>query len=71
LPGVISKISSILYEENINIANMRVYRSGKGKMATMALETDSLIIENVMEKIKNIEEIESVKFINPIVEGGK
>jgi len=71
LPGVISKISSILYEENINIANMRVYRSGKGKMATMALETDSLIVENVMEKIKSIEEIESVKFINPIVEGGK
>jgi len=50
---------------------MRVYRSGKGKMATMALETDSLILENVMNKIKNIEEIESVKFINPIVEGGK
>lgn len=71
LPGVISKISSILYEENINIANMRVYRSGKGKMATMALETDSLILENVMDKINNIEEIESVKFINPIVEGGK
>lgn len=71
LPGVISKISSILYEENINIANMRVYRSGKGRMATMALETDSLILENVMNKIRNIEEIESVKFINPIVEGGK
>jgi L-serine dehydratase len=71
LPGVISKISSILYEENINIANMRVYRSGKGKMATMALETDSMILENVMNKIKNIEEIESVKFINPIVEGVK
>ena len=71
LPGVISKISSILFEENINIANMRVYRNEKGKMATMALETDSLILENVMNKIKNIEEIESVKFINPIVEGGK
>lgn len=71
LPGVISKISSILYEDNINIANMRVYRSGKGKMATMALETDSLISESLMSKIKQIEEIESVKFINPIMEGGK
>ncbi|MGD9568176.1 MAG: L-serine ammonia-lyase, iron-sulfur-dependent subunit beta [Sedimentibacter sp.] len=71
LPGVISKISSILYDENINIANMRVYRSGKGKMATMALETDSLISERVMERIKKVEEIETVKFINPIIEGGK
>lgn len=71
LPGVISKISSILYDKNINIANMRVFRSGKGKMATMALETDSLISENVMKEIKDIEEIETVKFINPIIEGGK
>ena len=70
LPGVISKISSILYEHNINIAGMRVYRSGKGKMATMALETDSLISEGLMNKIKQIDEIESVKFINPIIEGG-
>lgn len=69
LPGVISKISSILYEENINIANMRVFRSQKGKMQTMALETDSLISESLMEKIKNITEIENVKFINPLTEG--
>ena len=70
LPGVISKISSILYEENINIANMRVFRSQKGKMQTMALETDSLISESLMDKIKNIKEIENVKFINPLMEGG-
>lgn len=69
LPGVISKISSILYEENINIANMRVYRSGKGKIATMALETDNPISSKVMDLVKEIEEIENVKFINPIVEG--
>ncbi len=71
LPGVISKISSILYEKNINIADMRVYRSEKGKMATMALETDSVISEDAMNDIRKIEEIESVKFINPIIEGGK
>ncbi len=69
LPGVISKISSILYEENINIANMRVFRSQKGKMQTMALETDSLISESLMKKIKGIKEIENVKFINPLTEG--
>ena len=69
LPGVISKISSVLYEENINIANMRVYRNEKGKMATMALETDSMITKEAMERIRKIGEIDSVKFINPIVEG--
>ncbi len=69
LPGVISKISSILYEQNINIANMRVYRNEKGKMANMALETDSIITEEAMNRIKKIVEINNVKFINPIVEG--
>lgn len=69
LPGVISKISSILYEENINIANMRVYRNEKGKMANMTLETDSIITEDAMNKIRKITEIDNVKFINPIVEG--
>lgn len=69
LPGVISKISSILYEENINIANMKLYRNGKGKIATMALETDNIISRKAMDMVKEIEEIENVKFLNPIVEG--
>lgn len=69
LPGVISKVTSVLYEENINIANMRVYRSGKGKTAMMALEADSEITEAVTEKIRNIEEMERVQSINPVVEG--
>ncbi|KAJ49477.1 L-serine dehydratase [Clostridium tetanomorphum] len=69
MPGVISKITSILYEEKMNIANMRVYRNSRGKQATMALETDSLISHEIIDKIKVIPEIENVKFINPIVEG--
>lgn len=69
LPGVISQISSILYRENINIANMRVYRNGKGKIATMALETDSFISEQIISLVGEIKEIVNVKFINPIVEG--
>lgn len=69
LPGVISKISAILYEENINIANMRVYRNIKGRIATMALETDSIISSKAIDRVSDIEEIENVKFINPIIEG--
>lgn len=68
-PGVIAKITSILYEEKMNIANMRVYRNSKGREATMALETDNLISHEIIDKIKVIPEIENVKFINPIVEG--
>jgi len=48
---------------------MRVYRNEKGKMANMTLETDSIITEDAMNKIRKITEIDNVKFINPIVEG--
>jgi L-serine dehydratase len=69
MPGVISKISSLFYDENMNIGTMKVYRSGKGK-ATMALETDSMIPDEIINKIKEMEEVENVEFINPILEGG-
>lgn len=69
MPGVISKISSLFYDQNMNIGTMKVYRSGKGK-ATMALETDSMIPDEIINKIKEMEEVENVEFINPILEGG-
>src|SRR3712207_7498700 len=38
-PGVLSKITTMLYSQNINIGSMKVYRDGLST-ATMALETD-------------------------------
>jgi len=69
MPGVLSQIANILYDENINIANMRVYRNEKGKMATMAIETDSIILDQLLEKVRNIKGMHSVNIINPIIEG--
>lgn len=69
IPGVLSQIANILYEENINIANMRVYRNEKGKEATMAIETDSIIPEKLLEKVRSIKEIHCVNVVNPIIEG--
>lgn len=69
IPGVLSQIANILYDENINIANMRVYRNEKGKEATMAIETDSIIPEKLLEKVRDIKEIHCVNVVNPIIEG--
>ncbi|QGU96235.1 L-serine ammonia-lyase, iron-sulfur-dependent, subunit beta [Clostridium bovifaecis] len=68
-PGVISKITTMLYMSNINIGSMKVYRNSKGLQATMALETDNIIPMDIIEKIKEISEIDSIKVINPIIEG--
>ncbi|MCY6957530.1 L-serine ammonia-lyase, iron-sulfur-dependent subunit beta [Clostridium sp. ZC22-4] len=66
-PGVISKITALLYAEEINIASMQVYRTGKGCTATMAIETDNIIPDHILDKIKSIQEIYSIKMLNPLI----
>ncbi|TJX13801.1 L-serine ammonia-lyase, iron-sulfur-dependent, subunit beta [Tissierella creatinini] len=62
--GVISKISSILSEMDINIATMQVSR--ERNLATMLCETDSKIIKEVEERISRIEGITYLRVINTI-----
>lgn len=68
VPGCVSNVTSILYHEGINIAFMKVFRSQRGKDATMVFETDYKIEKDVIEKIESIESISRVISINPIKE---
>ena len=65
-PGVLSKVASVLYEEGINIAFMKLYRRGKGKNATMIFEVDSILTDETVKKVKEIEEIHKIVRINPV-----
>lgn len=69
VPGAVSKVTSLLYEDTINIAFMKVFRSQKGKEATMIFEVDNEISDKVLNGIKNIDYISKVIRINPIKEG--
>lgn len=62
--GVISRISSILSMNEINIATMKVSR--EDNIATMVVESDTIIEEPVIEEIKKLEEVLYIKGINPI-----
>ncbi|MBW4829142.1 MAG: L-serine ammonia-lyase, iron-sulfur-dependent subunit beta [Clostridiaceae bacterium] len=62
--GSVSRISTILSSNSINIATMKVSR--EGKTATMVLEADSKINETVLKEISNIEHIFYIKAVNPI-----
>lgn len=66
IPGMISKVSTILYDENINIALMKVYRNSKGLKAAMVFETDSIVPEEVINKIKILGDIYDIKEIQPV-----
>lgn len=65
VPGAVSEVTSLLYEEKVNIAFMKVYRSKKGEKAMMVLETDSELTEKVINEISNARNIQSVRVINP------
>ena len=62
--GSISRISSILSNEDINIATMKVSR--EGKIATMLMEIDSPIKDEIMDNISSLNEIIYITGINPI-----
>ncbi|WP_129597978.1 L-serine ammonia-lyase, iron-sulfur-dependent subunit beta [Anaerophilus nitritogenes] len=69
VPGVIWQITKVLFEKNINIANMKVYQKKKGIEATMVIETDAPLSNEVIQAIKSISLIDDVKIINPMTEG--
>lgn len=64
MPGVISKITNTISDENINIAQMKVFREKKGGKAIMIIETDSELKENIIGSVKQLEEINAVRIIN-------
>ncbi|KYH34639.1 L-serine dehydratase, beta chain [Clostridium tepidiprofundi DSM 19306] len=69
VPGMISKVSTIIYDEGINIAFMNVYRNSRGLGAVMVFETDTIVPDEVLSKIKKMGNINTIKRINPLKEG--
>lgn len=69
VPGVVSKVTNLLYSEGINIAFMSVFRGQKGQGANMVFELDHTVDDDTVEKLKTIEEVNRVIMINPVKEG--
>ena len=66
IPGTVSKISTLFYENKINIAFMTLVRSQKGKEATMTLEIDDNISEGIIDSIKAMDGVNRVVLINSL-----
>ncbi|MBS4032078.1 MAG: phosphoglycerate dehydrogenase [Clostridiales bacterium] len=63
MPGVIGKFGITLGENNINIAGMQVGRQSIGGEAVMALQVDSPVSEEILEKLRSLDAILSIKFV--------
>lgn len=58
--GVISKVTYLLAQHEINIGHMEVSRKEKGKMALMVIEVDQNIDQNLMDEIAQLPHINQV-----------
>lgn len=63
IPGMISKVTSIIQSENINIASLFCKRSIKGEEASMTIALDIKPSQNIIEQIKKIDDIYMVRNI--------
>ena len=61
--GVISEITNILAENNINIATFNLGRVTEDGDAVSLIQTDQLCSENVIEKLRKIKNVNQVKSI--------
>ncbi len=61
MPGVIGTIGSILGQANVNIAGFRLGREKKGGIALGVLNLDAKVSDDVLEKLKRIPQIISMK----------
>ncbi len=62
--GILSIITTILATSNINIATMEVSRTSKNKKASIIIESDETVPYSIIELLKNIPDVLSVKVID-------
>ena len=64
-PGLISAVTSLLSGQAINIASMKVFRSRRGGVAIMVIETDQPVCASLREQINEVAGIFQVSLIMP------
>ena len=62
-PGMIAKVSTLIQNQNINIASLDCDRNARGKIASMCICIDGDISQEI---INNIKEIDDVYFVRNI-----
>lgn len=65
IPGSISAITNIIYEHNINIATLKVYRIQKGHTASMLFELDHNLPKEALDKIRAVSSVYKAILISP------
>lgn len=62
-PGAIARVTGILAQRGLNIANMQGYRRQAGGDAMIVLELDGIPEEDVIQQIRDIQYVQGVTFM--------
>ncbi|MDD6810280.1 MAG: L-serine ammonia-lyase, iron-sulfur-dependent subunit beta [Lachnospiraceae bacterium] len=66
IPGNVSRITSLLAANDINIATMQLYRHQKGGFAVMILETDQDVPQDILNSAGALDGIIKVTYLNAV-----
>jgi L-serine dehydratase len=56
-PGAVLSVAKILADNQINIANMNMYRQGKHGRAYMIMETDQIIAPDILTILRRLDDM--------------
>ena len=62
-PGMIYKVTALIQSANLNIATMHCDRNAKGQEASMGICLDSVVSGELLDKLKEIEEVYLIRNI--------
>lgn len=65
-PGVITRISALLSQHEVNIGNMAVSRAAKGQAVVMSIEIDGILEEQVLTQLETIVGVERVTMLKKL-----
>lgn len=63
VPGMVAKVSKVLFEAEINIAQMHLYRASRGKNSVLIAECDQEIEDKTLNDIKDLDGIMKVSYL--------
>lgn len=63
VPGMVAKVSKVLFEAKINIAQMHLYRASRGKNSVLIAECDQEIENKTLNHIRDLDGIMKVSYL--------
>ena len=69
-PGCVARVTTTLSQKAVNIATMQLYRSARGDMAVMVIETDQPVSDICVEWLRQLDGVMRVTYIDSMDNGG-